>query len=532
LVDLPTSSGTAAWSGVPPPAASLSGSRGPDESQSPAFSRRLIPIAALGVLAVSLQVVAQPDLASVYRDPLILGVALAAVLLAFVIYALQRSGLAFPSTLLSLGNVFAMAVAFAIALVETAMPLRADQPVLGVSAVGPWILLNCVIVRNRPGWTLATALLAASTWPLAYLVNFLRRDYDLIGYGRLIVWPGVNYLMAFLGCLIARNLRSTSVAPPASGDLGRYRLLNPIGAGGMGEVWRASHEMLARQAAIKLVRPLTPASSPRQADLWVERFRREANVIASLQSPHTIYLYDFGVSQSGQFYYVMELLDGISLQTLVTKYGPQPSGRVRAILRQICRSLDEAHGLGLVHRDLKPSNVMLCKLALTYDFVKVLDFGLAKCAACEDLTQLTMDGTAAGTPAYMAPEVALGETRVDGRLDIYAMGCIAYFLLTGALVFDDPNPMAMALKHVQAKPVAPSARSELPIPADLEEVVMRCLEKKPDDRPASVREVARLLDACDLPPWNEEAAAAWWEHHLPAMSLRSLPFDPSGIERT
>jgi serine/threonine-protein kinase len=517
---------------VAPPAAPLSGSRGPDESQSPAFSRRLIPIAALGFLAVSFQLVAQPELATVYRDPLILLVTLTAVLLALGIYALQRFGLAFPSTLLRLGNVFAIAVALAIALVETAMPLWTDRPVLGISAVGPWILLNCVLVRNRPIWTLATALLAASMWPLAYVVNVLRHDYALVAWGRLIVWPGVNYLMAVLGCLIARNLQSMGAAPPTSGDLGRYRLLTPIGAGGMGEVWKASHEMLARQAAIKLVRPLTPASSRRQADLWVERFRREANVIASLQSPHTIYLYDFGVSQSGQFYYVMELLDGISLQTLITSYGPQPPSRVRAILRQICLSLDEAHGLGLVHRDLKPSNVMLCKLALTYDFVKVLDFGLAKCAACEDLTQLTLDGTTAGTPAYMAPEVALGETRVDGRVDIYAMGCIAYFLLTGSLVFDDPNPMAMALKHVQATPVPPSARTELPVPADLERIVLRCIEKKPDDRPASVREVAKLLDACELPPWTEEVAAAWWDHHMPAtVSLRSLPLDADGIER-
>ena len=151
------------------------------------------------------------------------------------------------------------------------------------------------------------------------------------------------------------------------------------------------------------------AASPRQADLWVERFRREANVIAGLQSPHTIYLYDFGVSRDGQFYYVMELLDGISLQTLVTTFGPQPVG---ARPRHPAADLRVAGGgapADLVHRDLKPSNVMLCKLALTYDFVKVLDFGLAKCAACEDVTQLTMEGTTAGTPGYIAPEVALGE---------------------------------------------------------------------------------------------------------------------------
>ena len=163
--------------------------------------------------------------------------------------------------------------------------------------------------------------------------------------------------------------------------------------------------------------------------MWVERFRREANVIASLQSPHTIYLYDFGLSGDGQFYYVMELLDGISLQTLVTTFGPQPAARVRSILIQICASLEEAHERGVIHRDLKPSNVMICQLALNHDFVKVLDFGLAKCAACEDLgAALTVEGTTAGTPGYIAPEVALGELNVDARADIYAIGCVAYFL--------------------------------------------------------------------------------------------------------
>ena len=411
-----------------------------------------MPIAILVVLIVSFQQVAQPDLAAVYRDPLIRLITLAAVLLALGLFALHRYQIVLPSTLLGLGMGFEVLVAFAIALVETVVPLSPDRPVLGISAVGPWILLISVLVRNRPIWTLVTALAAASMWPIAYAINLQRHDLALAPWGRLIVWPGINYLIAVLAALIGRRMSGIAAAAEAAHDLGRYRLLAPIGAGGMGEVWKASHEMLARQAAIKLVRPRTAASSARQADLRVERFRREANVIAGLQSPHTIYLYDFGVSRDRQFYYVMELLDGINLQTLVTTFGPQPVGRVRSIALQICASLGEAHQQNLVHRDLKPSNVMLCKLALTYDFVKVLDFGLAKCAACEDVAQLTMEGTAAGTPGYIAPEVALGEDRVDGRADIYALGCVVYYLLTGTLVFPDSNPMTMALKHVQARP--------------------------------------------------------------------------------
>jgi serine/threonine-protein kinase len=505
------------------PAAFQRARSGVQQHSSSELSRLLLPIAGLVVLVITFQQIAQPDLGAVYRDPVIRLTTLAAVLMAAGLYALRRFEVVGAPTLLTLGLVFEVVVAFGIAMVETAIPVAADRPVLGISAVGPWILFMCVLVRNPPGRTLLAALAAASMWPLAYAINVQRLDLPIAPWSRLIVWPGINYLIAVLACLIGQRLYGITIKAEASEELGQYRLLAPIGAGGMGEVWKASHDMLARDAAIKLVRPRTSASSERQTQLWIERFRREANVIASLQSPNTIYLYDFGVAPDGQFYYVMELLDGISLDALVSTFGPQPASRVRAILLQICRSLEEAHQLGLIHRDLKPSNVMLCKVALTYDFVKVLDFGLAKCAACEDITQLTMEGTTAGTPGYIAPEVALGEPQIDGRADIYALGCVAYFLLTGTLVFDDPNPMSMALKHVQATPDPPSTRTELPIPADVERIVMQCLEKKPADRPATVRELADRLRACRVPEWTEEDAAAWWERHLPATSsLRTV----------
>jgi tRNA A-37 threonylcarbamoyl transferase component Bud32 len=503
---------------VPDPTRMSRTSSGGQGGSARQLARFVLPTAGLIVLVVTLQQIAQPDVASVYRDPLVRLVALAAALLAAGLFALHQYRLVLPSTESWIGMALSVLVAFAIALVETAVPLAADRPVLGISAVGPWIVFSSLLLATGPIAMLVTGLAAASMWPLAYAINVQRLGLALAPWSRLIVWPAINYLMAVVTWLIGRRLQGATVESQRTDELGRYRLLAPIGAGGMGEVWKASHEMLARQAAIKLVRPRTTASSARQADLWVERFRREANVIAGLQSPNTIYLYDFGVSRDGQFYYAMELLDGISLETLVKTFGPQPVGRVRSIALQICASLEEAHRRNLVHRDLKPSNVMLCKLALTYDFVKVLDFGLAKCAACEDVTQLTMEGTAAGTPGYIAPEVALGEERIDGRADIYALGCIIYFLLTGTLVFSDPNPMTMAIKHVQAKPDPPSTRTELPIPEDLEAIVMRCLEKKPDDRPSSAREVALVLDACCFPSWTQKDAEAWWEKHLPETS--------------
>lgn len=471
------------------------------------------------------QYISQPQLAGVLGTPVNRLASLAVVLMAVAIAALQRYKLALPSTILAVGMLFEVAVAFCIALIETTMPFSPNQPVLGISSIGPWIVATGVFIPNRPAWTLLTALAAASTWPLAYAINSTRLSFPPVPFGQLMVWPFFNYLFGILAYLIGRRTYGMTIAAQTAVELGSYRLVAPIGEGGMGEVWRASHQMLARAAAIKLIRLQAVANSARQADLSAKRFQREANVIAGLQSPHTVYLYDFGISREGRFYYVMELLDGISLQTLVSTFGPQPASRVLPILIQICDSLEEAHRQGLVHRDLKPSNAMLCKVGLSYDFIKVLDFGLAKTVAGDDAvrTQLTMEGVATGTPGYISPEVAMGEAAIDGRADLYALGCVAYFLLTGTLVFTDPNPMTMALKHVQAEPDPPSQRTELPIPADVERIVMHCLAKSPADRPASAADVAERLAACTVSKWTSTDAERWWLHHLPASSsLRSF----------
>lgn len=486
-----------------------------------------LPISLGGVvlLAASLPFIVQGDFASAFDPPVVRLSLLAAALSGAGLYAAQRFSLVDEGTFGYLTSVFGVVVAFALALVETSVPFSTSSPVAGVSVVAPWILFLAIVNRQTPMVTLIAGLAAAATWPVAYAINVNVREFVPVPWGRLIVWPGINVLTAALAALLRRRIDGPAIVREPSSALGSYRLISPIGEGGMGEVWKASHEMLARRAAIKLVRPSVGAFT-KQPGVWVERFRREANVIASLQSPHTIYLYDFGLSNDGQFYYVMELVDGISLQTLVTTFGPQSAARVRSILIQICTSLDEAHERGVIHRDLKPSNVMICQLALNHDFVKVLDFGLAKCAACEDLgAALTVEGTTAGTPGYIAPEVALGELNVDARADVYALGCVAYFLLTGTLVFRESNPMTMALRHVQAMPDRPSTRTELPIPIELETLVMRCLEKRPDDRPASVREVARALSAQPFPVWTEDDAAEWWRRHLPRSSSLRAAWD-------
>lgn len=481
-----------------------------------------ICIAVLFVSLASLQYVMQPQLAPVLLDPVSWLAALVVVLMALSLFVLQRSGLVAAATILALGMVFDVVVAFAIAIIETAWPISSTAPLLGVSTLGPWIFAVGTLIPNRPIWTLVTALAAATTWPLAYAINYVRLDFVLPPWGTLVAWPAINFMLAGLTFLIGRRLYGTAIAAQNAMELGSYRLVGRIGSGGMGEVWKASHRMLARPAAIKLIRSERLAGgSARQAELAIRRFRREAEVVAGLQSPHTVYLYDFGVARDGRLYCVMELLDGITLQDLVARFGPQPASRVAAILGQVCESLEEAHQRGLVHRDLKPSNVMICRVALEHDFVKVLDFGLAKFVEPAGTTGLTRDTEVAGTPAYMAPEIALALSTVDARADLYSLGCVGFFLLTGTTVFEDTTPVGVALKHVQMAPDAPSTRTELTIPPDLEHLILECLQKKPENRPASARDVARRLSEIDSPRWAAEDAKDWWAIHRPEMATPS-----------
>ena len=464
------------------------------------------------------QRLAQPQMAPILDDPLNRLAALFAVLMAAALVLLQRNRIVTSRNLLHLGMVFEIVVAMSIAMVETSRPFDRTAPLLGLSAIGPLILFAAAQIPTLPRIRLGVALAAATMWPLAYGINAARLGFVTESWRQTAIWPTMNYLFAILAYVVALRSYGTVQEAQEARDLGSYKLLWPIGEGGMGEVWRASHKMLARPAAIKLVK----LDASRQ-DMFALRFHREANAISALQSPHTVYLYDFGTTEQGRLYYVMELLDGISLQTLVTNFGPLPPSRVVAILKQACRSLEEAHKKKIVHRDLKPSNLMICQVAQVYDFVKVLDFGLAKpFGKATEASNLTVEGMTVGTPEYMAPEVARASRRVDARADLYAIGCVAYFLVTGTLVFPDSNPVSVALKHLNTRPDPPSLRTSQPVPADLERVIMRCLEKEPGARPASAQELERMLGACAVPPWTEEDAAAWWERHLPpTSSLRS-----------
>jgi DNA-binding NtrC family response regulator len=296
-------------------------------------------------------------------------------------------------------------------------------------------------------------------------------------------------------------------------SVGSYRLVSPLGSGGMGEVWLARHRFLVRPAAVKLIRHDVPSGDGR--DHLVRRFEREAQVTAELRSPHTVQLYDFGVNESGSFYYVMEFLNGLDLHRIGTRFGPQPAERVIMLLRQACRSLAEAHERGLVHRDIKPANMFVTRLGTEYDYVKIVDFGVVKDQSGRDAALLSNQNLVQGTPAFMPPEIVLGNERIDGRADLYSLACTAYWALTTHTLFEATTPAQMLLHHVQTRPDPPSTRSEVSIPRQFEAILMTCLEKDPAKRPSSALELDSQLARVPCDPWTNEQARHWWDVHAP-----------------
>lgn len=290
--------------------------------------------------------------------------------------------------------------------------------------------------------------------------------------------------------------------------LGQYVLERKIGEGGMGEVYRARHGMMRRPSALKLLR------ADRAGEMNLRRFEREVQLTARLTHPNTITIFDYGRTHDGVFYYAMELLDGANLQRIVAVDGAQPAGRVVRILAMACGALTEAHAIGLIHRDIKPANIMLCAQGGERDVVKLLDFGLVKELEVDRETKLTGASTLTGTPQYMAPESILEPDSVDVRTDIYALGAVAYYLLAGAEVFDGKSVVEVCSQHLHQRPKSLSARGVV-IPAELEALVLACLEKEPDRRPQSAAELRVRLEACAVEPWDSASARAWWlEHQL------------------
>lgn len=418
-----------------------------------------------------------------------------------------------------------------LALLEAWVPIKQPGRLSWVCII---ILLYPLIVADSPRRTLFVSLAAASMVPLALFVARYRGvAMPQHGFSVLtVVLP--PYLCAAIAVVPARLIQQLGKAVKAAREIGAYRLGKLLGEGGMGQVFRATHQLLARPAAVKLIRPESiKGVSSETARTAMERFRREAAAAAALSSPHTIALYDFGPSGDGSFFYAMELLEGMSLEDMVKQFGPLPPERVAYLLRQACLSLAEAHQRSLVHRDIKPSNLYACRVGVEVDFVKVLDFGLVKENAPGQSAdvKLTAVDALTGTPAFMAPELALGDPDVDHLVDIYALGCSAYYLLTGDLPFYATNTVQMLFKQANEPPPTPSKKAKFPVPEALDRAVLACLAKAPNDRPKDAMALIGMLDAIRFDtPWTPERATAWWNEHLPS-ALPVTPADTRPAER-
>jgi serine/threonine-protein kinase len=453
--------------------------------------------------------------------PIADALAVGSIAVSLVVYRLAPRAAGISGRLFTLAIAYEVAMAFAVGVINQWQP----QVLAGrLSWLCVLILIFPSIVPGPPRMVLLGSLLTASMDPVGLLIA-RTRGLELPPLG-LLVWAYLpNYITAGLAVLPSKIITHLGRKVSRARQLGSYRLVERIGRGGMGEVWKAEHQLLARPAAIKLIAGHgMMEGSGRIAE---ERFRREAEAAAGLRSPHTIQLYDFGITRDRRLYYVMELLEGSDLESLVARYGPQPAPRVACILRQACRSLAEAHAGGLVHRDIKPANLHIGRIGLEYDFVKVLDFGLVKRdgSSLQEDVRLTAPESMSGTPAYMAPEMAAGEA-VDARSDLYALGCVGYFLLTGSLVFEGENALQLVLKHIQTEPVPPSQRLGRPVPEALERVILSCLAKAPGARPADAGTLAEALTLAGADDWTQSDARRWWETTFtpkPSSDLRVAP---------
>jgi len=372
----------------------------------------------------------------------------------------------------------------------------------------------------------------------------LERTSAIASAGALAIAVGLALVLAWnlvrMRRQVAASREEARTAQARARELGSYRLVAKLGSGGMGEVWRAEHRLLARTAAIKLIRP-EAMRDPESVGEIRERFRREAQTLASMRSRYTIDIYDYGVTEGGVFYYVMELLDGVDLESLVMRYGAQPPARVIALLEHACASLAEAHDAGLLHRDIKPPNLFVSRAADEVDIVKLLDFGIVQSVnertpidkmrttinpspiEPADSAKLTQLGAMLGTPGFMAPEQILGMP-LDGRADLYALGCVGWWLLAGSEVFKREGGADAKILHKHIYDPIPMLRERVRgwCPPQLDAVIASCLAKEAAERPANARELAAMLRAIPIPAehaWTEAKAQAWWAEYKPPVVL-------------
>jgi serine/threonine-protein kinase len=384
--------------------------------------------------------------------------------------------------------------------------------VLGYAVSLPWaflIIAYGIFIPNT--WRRCAAVVGImAVTPLAISMGSGLASSSTAGYSP------ANYLVVVVACMAAaaaiavygsHRIEVLRQEVVAARRLGQYQLGRCLGSGGMGEVYLAQHILLRRPCALKLIRP-DRSGDPKH----LLRFEREVQATAALTHPNTVQVFDYGHAEDGTFYYAMEYLPGLSLQELVERHGPLPPERIVHLIRQVCGALHEAQISGLVHRDIKPSNILICERGGFRDVAKLLDFGLVRPhrldAVADDLTQ---EGGIAGTPAYMSPEQADGHTDLDARSDLYSLGAVAYYLLTGQPPFVRPTPLQTLIAHASDPPVPPD-QLRAQVPSDLNAVVLRCLEKDPVRRFPDARSLDKALAGCQTAGlWTEERATAWWQ---------------------
>lgn len=404
-------------------------------------------------------------------------------------------------------------------------------PMLGFAEVSPQMRPELVMVLLVSHVTTARAVLVPSTAQRTLVLA-------LLGFMPLVPWtywlytkhadptlpPSFIYMAPVFAWMMAGTALATIVSYTIYGlrkkvveatQLGQYVLERKIGQGGMGAVYRARHGLLRRPTAIKVL------ASDHADEHELRRFEREVKLTSRLTHPNTVAIYDYGRTPQGVFYYAMELLEGLDLQQLVESSGPQPASVVVRILEQVAGALSEAHALGLIHRDIKPANVILCERGGQPGFAKVVDFGLVK-SLRNDPAPAALSGmqTIVGTPLYLSPEQIARPEAVDGRSDLYALGAVAYFLLTGVVVFEGHTLVEICGHHLYSQPAPPSARADQAIPSELEALVLQLLAKDPEHRPRSAHELLVHLRALQVPRWNDEQLRAWWSSALQAAAQK------------
>ena len=470
-----------------------------------------------------------------------LAVVFHALLLAFLVLSFALLSSTWRPTLRELRafelTLFATVVVFFMAAQYTSMlrRVREDDPMLFLAAVKSSVLWTFAII-------LTYAIFIPNTWrraarmiipmamtpvvvpwilgllhPESYAVALRAANVEQISEHGLVLLVGA--FTAIFGTHIINTLRTEAHAARL---LNQYRLGRKLGGGGMGEVFLAEHQMLKRPCAVKLIR------AERAGDAHaIARFEREVRATAQLSHWNTILIFDYGRNADGTFYYAMEYLPGLSLDRLVRRYGPMPAARVIYLLRQACDALHEAHEAGLVHRDIKPANLFAAARGGRYDVTKLLDFGLVKALHGGESMQLSREDTIAGSPLYVSPEQVMHSQPPDRRTDIYSLGSVAYYLLTGRPPFLGASAMEVMIAHTR-DPVVPPSSVRPEVPADLEQVVLRCLAKKPGDRYPDTMSLAEALDACaDAADWSPRHAAEWWQVHKDDPEPEPAPSPPT-----